>query len=101
MGRRNPGWSPIFEKKHKHKSMSKIATVNIIQLDDSGNISSVRSWADTPEGNEEAEKTFIRLIKNATSETAYEQEEFQAMLDEGRCDDYSLGFKLSIVHSEQ
>jgi len=81
--------------------MSKIATVNVIQLDDNGNVSSVRSWEDTPEGNKEAEKVFTRIIKEHTSETAYAPEELQAMLDEGVCDDPSVGTKLFLAHSEQ
>lgn len=80
--------------------MSKLATVNVIQLDDNGNVSSVRSWPETPEGNKEAEKLFLRIIKEHTSETAYAEEEFQAMLDEGMCDEPSVGTKLFIAHSE-
>ena len=80
--------------------MSKIATVNVIQLADNGNVSSVRAWPETPEGNEEAEKHFLRIIKEHTSETAYEAEELQAMLDEGVCDEPSVGTKLFLTHSE-
>ena len=81
--------------------MSKLATVNVIQLDDNGNVSSVRSFADDPEGNKAAEKLFLKIVKEHTSETAYEPEELQAMLDEGVCDEPSVGTKLFLVHSEQ
>jgi len=80
--------------------MSKIATVNVIQIDDDGNVSSIRSWTNTPEGKAAAEKEFVKIIKEHTSETAYADEEFQAMIDEGFCDDISVGFKIFITQSE-
>lgn len=80
-------------------ALTKLSTVNVIHIDTDGVVRSVVSFPDDPEGNKQAEALFVARIKDATSATAYNEDEFQAMIDEGISDD-AVESKFFITHSD-
>jgi hypothetical protein len=80
--------------------LNKLATVNVIEINTEGVVNNVKSFEDTPDGNFQAEATFVAMVKKYTSAMAYETEELQAMLDDGVCDDPALGCSLFLTHSD-
>lgn len=77
----------------------KLSSVNVVEYC-SDEIQSIRSFTETPQGNKEAEKLFIRLVKeNAGKDAKYwTEEDYENLLDEGQYTDM-MGYSVSLVHS--
>jgi hypothetical protein len=62
----------------------------------------VRAFVDNPEGNKQAEKAFVRLIKEHEKpdpvDTRSTKEDFENFIDEGTYEDNS-GYQLFLTHS--
>ena len=77
----------------------KLHTVNVIESIDDVPFS-LRAFTDNTKGNDLAEKTFVRLVKehNETEGPKFSDEDFSAMMDDGVYDD-ECGYQLFITHS--
>ena len=77
----------------------KLRTINVIEFAN-GEFQQIRSFSDTPEGNQRAEKVFTRLLKEHTKGDGIvmDKEDIAATVEEGYYDDKS-GYQIFLIHS--
>jgi hypothetical protein len=88
----------------KGREAIKLHTVNIIEITN-GDLQSIRSFADTPEGNKQAERLFKRLVKEFEAQTLTTKRDavlsnpadMQNYLDDGIFEED--GYQVIISHS--
>ena len=73
----------------------KLKTVNVIELNDLGMPTQLKSFPDDKQGNGEAELLFIQLVRE--HENAVSHEEMETLIDDGMWSDG--GWTVLLVHS--
>jgi len=65
-----------------NKPAVKLHTVNVVEYAD-GTLQSIRSFVDNECGNKRAEKLFLRCVKENSDPLWHEQEDLDAMIEDG------------------
>jgi len=87
----------VGKRKESVRKAVKLNTVNVIEIIDN-DLQSIRSFADTPEGNKRAEKLFLRCVKeNSTFGNALPKDTATDLLDDGVFTDDT--YTVLITHS--